>query len=288
MTALPILTAGLALGVALQYFVIGLYVVPRLSRLVNNPSGLIRAGQLGAGCFFIGCAVTHLGIAVHTLTSAPAGDASHHVAVHVVPHVFQIAGGLTFILIIHTRLDVRITAKGFAQLEREREELLARLQHLASHDAMTGLLNRAAFDHALKQHLRYTDRYGPNGGLLYLDLDGFKQANDNLGHQAGDELLAAAGSILRSAVRETDEVARMGGDEFAVLLRDAGPRECEGTAERVVTLLRRIDTPAAISASVGVVSDPLGPDGLERADAAMYAAKRAGGNRYMLAAPATL
>jgi diguanylate cyclase (GGDEF)-like protein len=284
--AVTYMVAVLAAIVAFQYFVIGLYVVPRLGRLADEPGPLLRMGQIGASGFLLGCGLTHVGLMVHTLTGDAAGYGNnwHTVIAHVVPHLLQVVGGATFIIIVATRLDVRISSKNFVRLQEEREQLLVRLQHLATHDELTGLLNRRAFDEEYAQHLRYAERYGASGGVIYTDLDGFKQANDNHGHATGDALLVTIADCLRKYTRDTDSVGRMGGDEFAILLREAGPQECAGTAERLVRELGRITDPAPIKASAGVASCATFPQALEAADAAMYVAKRAGGDRYVVAA----
>jgi diguanylate cyclase (GGDEF)-like protein/PAS domain S-box-containing protein len=160
----------------------------------------------------------------------------------------------------------------------ERREYEERLRHLADHDALTGLLNRRAFEEALEGHVARARRYGPAGALLLLDLDGFKDVNDTLGHHAGDELLTRCAAALTARLRETDVLARLGGDEFAVLL----PMECADAAELVahalVDVVRGLDAGVTASIGVAVVDDPeAGAETLMiDADRAMYAAKGAG------------
>ena len=124
--------------------------------------------------------------------------------------------------------------------------------------------------------------------LLLIDLDGFKEVNDTLGHAAGDALLAAVADRLRAAVRPGDLVARLGGDEFAVLLRDCGTDDAEETSQRI---LRELAIPIAIrdtalqaNASIGVACAEDGDDVeslLHDADIAMYAAKHVGKGTWM-------
>jgi len=169
-------------------------------------------------------------------------------------------------------------------MQDEKDELLKRLQHVATHDPLTGLLNRGAFDEQVCRHVDFCDRYGQQGGVLYLDLDGFKAANDAFGHKIGDEILGKVAKVLTAATRRTDDVGRLGGDEFAVLLREAGPKELEGTAERIVREIGMVRAPTKVGASVGVASSVrYGQRVVDAADEAMYRAKRAGGFRYAVA-----
>ncbi len=107
-----------------------------------------------------------------------------------------------------------------AQLQdiSERKDLEEHLRHLADHDPLTGLRNRRLFEHDLKLQVARSQRYGEVAGLMVIDLDDFKQVNDNHGHKVGDDTLKAVARALTRRLRETDLVARLGGDEFAVLL----------------------------------------------------------------------
>jgi diguanylate cyclase (GGDEF)-like protein/PAS domain S-box-containing protein len=162
----------------------------------------------------------------------------------------------------------------------ERRRLEDQLRHLADHDALTGLLNRRGMDRALAQHVALGRRYGAQGALLVLDLDGFKAVNDSLGHAAGDELIITCATALRHRLRETDVLGRLGGDEFAVLLPAEGEAEALTVAAKIVTIIREI---GGVTASVGVTpfgDEPTPTSALDRADMAMYAAKHAGRDRY--------
>jgi diguanylate cyclase (GGDEF)-like protein/PAS domain S-box-containing protein len=131
----------LASVVALQYMLIGLYVVPRLARLADRQGRALRAAQWGAGAFFLGCGTTHAGIAVHMLESRDTYTETHLLLVHVWPHVAQVVGGATFIWVAARRMEVRFTAKGFAEVEAGRAravEALARAEERL----------RTAFEHA--------------------------------------------------------------------------------------------------------------------------------------------
>ena len=170
---------------------------------------------------------------------------------------------------------------------RQTEE---KLQHDAMHDVLTGLPNRALFlDHVnLTLNRRLRDA-GQNCGVLYIDLDEFKQVNDTLGHAAGDALLVTVASRLRASLRPQDSAARLGGDEFAVLVESIlSAYDLEVVATRI---LHEMERPFEIfgrevhaGASIGVATagaDHASADVLVRdADVAMYRAKQAGGGRY--------
>jgi len=169
----------------------------------------------------------------------------------------------------------------------ERKRLEAELVHLADHDALTGLFNRRRFDAELDREVGRTHRYGGRGSVLLLDLDGFKQVNDTLGHEAGDELIGRLGPALRLGLRDSDVAARIGGDEFALLLPETEAGGAMVVAQRLLDAVRRegvVQRGGAVTrvtASIGITmfaaGDGLGRDDLLRAaDVAMYAAKAAG------------
>src|SRR4051794_968252 len=170
----------------------------------------------------------------------------------------------------------------------ERKTFEGRLQHLADHDALTGLVNRRRFEHELNRALAHADRYGSRGAVLLLDLDGFKYINDALGHSVGDELIMRIAGVLRGTLRETDLVARLGGDEFAVILPEADAETAAIVAEKLLSAIRRqgsvttsAQRQARVTTSIGVtVFDGsrglTSEDLLVEADIAMYDAKDAG------------
>jgi diguanylate cyclase (GGDEF)-like protein/PAS domain S-box-containing protein len=164
-----------------------------------------------------------------------------------------------------------------------------RIQRVAHHDSLTGLPNRSLFNDRLDQAIVLSRRTSRQFALLYLDLDKFKPVNDTLGHHAGDELLKGVAERIRHQVRESDTVARVGGDEFIVILRDVTRREdAEDLARKIVAALAtpfHLGTPTQsvdIGTSIGIAvypADAQSADGLVKAaDAAMYRAKQAGGN----------
>ena len=161
------------------------------------------------------------------------------------------------------------------------------LRHLASHDALTGLPNRLLLDDRIAQAIAHSQRHSHEFAVLVVDLDRFKLINDSLGHRAGDELLREVALRLKSAVRAVDTTARVGGDEFVVLLD--GPltqAEAVEIGTRAIKVmepsLRLLGIDVHISASIGIAFYPR--DGasvdtlLARADAAMYSAKERGRN----------
>jgi len=168
------------------------------------------------------------------------------------------------------------------------------LRHLATHDPLTGLPNRVLLDDRLEQAIVNAERNGQHFAVLMLDLDRFKYINDSLGHHAGDELLNDVATRLRGVVSEIDTVARVGGDEFVLMLGPTAEKpDAIGVAQRVIEALkspiRIADVPLHISTSVGIAfypDDATMPDKLiAHADAAMYCAKQRGRNNLQFFEP---
>jgi diguanylate cyclase (GGDEF)-like protein len=159
------------------------------------------------------------------------------------------------------------------------------LNKMAQTDALTGLLNRRAFEEILRRELVRCERSGGVMGLLLIDLDYFKQVNDSLGHFAGDDVLRRIATALRDSTRPSDVVARYGGEEFVVLLRNAALEESRVAAERIRQRIANVGgMPGSVNltASIGVaVSEPreTTTDFLLRADEALYRSKREGRNQ---------
>lgn len=171
----------------------------------------------------------------------------------------------------------------------ERRQLLQRLKFEASHDVLTGLPNRRHFIDWCGYALGRVRRDGARAAVLYLDLDGFKAINDQVGHEAGDRALAEVADRFRKTLRDADLVARLGGDEFAVLAPAiATADEAATLAGRMIDALAQPLLPEypdlAVGLSVGVAIYPDSGSRIEEllevADAAMYQAKRSGRNRY--------
>lgn len=175
----------------------------------------------------------------------------------------------------------------------ERRQMQTRLEHLAQHDQLTDLPNRQLFNDRLVTAMSRARRDQSRVGLLYLDLDKFKEINDTHGHAVGDRMLGEVARRLGASVRASDTVARLGGDEFVVLLHDIRePEQALAVAEKIHAELGRPfqydQLPLAILPSMGLVLFPdHGVDEtalLINADKAMYEAKRKGGNQLFMPA----
>ena len=166
------------------------------------------------------------------------------------------------------------------------------LERLAQFDALTGLPNRNQFNVRIAGALARIARSGLSVGLLFIDIDGFKRVNDSRGHAAGDALLREFGARLAAAVRETDTVARLAGDEFVVILDGVHRREeCQFIARKIVATMRRPmrigHEDVVVTTSIGVAmtdDSATAPEQLlQKADAALYVAKAQGRDRYEVA-----
>ena len=161
--------------------------------------------------------------------------------------------------------------------ERQRDDLLQRVEAMARTDELTGLANRRAWDEELRRELERSRRMGYAIHVAMVDLDCFKEYNDTFGHQAGDALLREIGTEWRIIARVTDLVARYGGDEFAVLLSDCSVDDARRVIERLCSAL-----PEGMTCCAGVAQwdgSMSAENLLGAADTALYDAKRAGRNR---------
>jgi len=175
---------------------------------------------------------------------------------------------------------------------RENEAKLAhalRIEYLAYHDGLTALPNRSLFNKLLSQAISQAQRSNKQLAVAFIDLDRFKQINDTLGHEAGDELLKEVATRLKSCLRESDIVARLGGDEFVVLLTELTDEKYAATvAQKIITAIARpfvlLGQEFRVTASIGISTYPL--DGADEqtltknADIAMYQAKEDGKNNF--------
>jgi len=196
-------------------------------------------------------------------------------------------------------LGFYMLANDVTQLKRAQEDLryaaiqlqhdARRLEFLAHHDTLTGLPNRAMFSERAREAVAHARRHQKTAALLFIDLDNFKTVNDTLGHDVGDALLKIISSRLRASVRGDDFIARIGGDEFCVLLQEiADPREAAAVAQKLLHELRKSyrigEHQVSSGASIGIACVPQDgedvPTLLRLADLAMYRAKELGRNGY--------
>jgi diguanylate cyclase (GGDEF)-like protein len=206
-------------------------------------------------------------------------------------------------LALGTGLGWILSLRVFSRRLREQRRALEQAQSEARTDPLTGLANRKAFEEQLSLLTAIARRYGGPMALMLFDVDGLKQVNDSQGHAAGDAALVHFASVLRGAPRESDLAARVGGDEFAVLLPQTDSRGAGVLAERVRQALQtapcrwpqdvasspgaeKLNTPPAgalvFRASAGIAEWHSGDTPaqlLERADQALYRAKQSGGSR---------
>ena len=174
-------------------------------------------------------------------------------------------------------------------IERKRTE--ERLTYLAQYDHLTGLVNRSLFRDRLVQAMARSKRMHQPIGLMLLDLDRFKAVNDTFGHDIGDELLKGVSERLKACVREVDTVARMGGDEFTIILEGVSSDEnilvvAKRITESIATSFELQGHHISVSVSIGITIYPQDDhpvdELLKHADTAMYRAKKQGGSAFHL------
>jgi len=204
-------------------------------------------------------------------------------------------GYYDYILVPALDHDGRVEAvAGTAHDITERKKMEDKNWQKANYDQLTGLPNRRLFIDRLEQEVKHAARIGARTALLFIDLDHFKQANDEFGHEAGDQLLRLVSSRLSSCIRNTDTVARLGGDEFTIILQDlTDTKYVEFVAREILT---EIESPfqvfehtVHVSASIGITLFPTDASTceslLKNADQAMYNAKNAGRNQFSFYSP---
>jgi diguanylate cyclase (GGDEF)-like protein len=180
------------------------------------------------------------------------------------------------------------------EAQEERERSRQQLEHLARYDHLTGLANRTMFRDRLDHAVASASRSGDHVALMFVDLDRFKDINDQLGHDAGDRLLVEIGRRLQAVARRTDTVARIGGDEFTLVLENLDSPD--GAATAAQKILEELERPIDISGREVVVTGSIGiamfPDDarsvddlLRHADTAMYEAKSGGKNTFQFSTP---
>jgi diguanylate cyclase (GGDEF)-like protein len=161
------------------------------------------------------------------------------------------------------------------------QERVEQLDQLAHQDSLINLPNRRGFMRELERLIARVDRYGINAAMLFVDLDGLKMINDTFGHRAGDEALIQVAGMLAQGVRHSDVVARIGGDEFGILLESSNEDDAHDTATRLVDQICSCEflhdgepLPLSVAIGVGMIDALDTPDSvMERADEAMYQRK---------------
>jgi diguanylate cyclase (GGDEF)-like protein len=192
---------------------------------------------------------------------------------------------LVWVVVLRKRVERQAT------LLKESEE---RFRHMAQHDALTGLATRLVLQDRLDVALESARRYGAGLALFMVDLDQFKEINDRYGHHMGDEVLRVTADRLTAIVRKSDTVARMGGDEFVVLLNEQGDAQhAAAVAEKIVASLavpipfegRMVEVSVSVGACTASAGDLDAEALMKGADQAMYQAKQQGRNCYRVFTP---
>lgn len=205
--------------------------------------------------------------------------------------------GTVWIELSGTSMPEQSLPSGFEALvaditDRKTQE--QKLYDMATLDSLTGIPNRVLWMDRLEQSIRQYRRYGGSFGILFLDLDGFKTINDKHGHQAGDMLLKEAVCRIKKKIRQSDTLARIGGDEFALMINNV--KELRNVLNLAASILDSIQQPfivdhanvhLGISIGICIYDDPslTSDEIMKRADMAMYQAKKHGGSRYVLYTP---
>ena len=280
--------------------------------ILANPAVLLTRSlqdhpDLSVSLHYVGDAYGHqnLGNVTFSAGHAPAGAPTIATSLHngwVVTTAGAVAGSAVFgnrdalaVLVASIGFTVLlgvlmiVLATGRARARRLVAERTGQLRHLAMHDALTGLPNRVLVLDRIAQQLAVNRRHGWTSAVLYVDLDDFKNVNDTLGHETGDQLLVAVALRLAATLREADTIARMGGDEFVVAVDAADVSVApETVADRLLEAMRQpfdiesAPRPLAVSLSIGIATGDRQSAGelLRDADVALYQAKALGKARY--------
>ena len=272
-------------------------------RLRKGGSWQMRLARLGAamvmglaisGMHYTGMAASRFASGSYCTRSASPNN--NWLAITIAVIALAVLTITTILLIYDAHLDSK-TRKHNRQLEKaneQLEEVNAQLQHVATHDSLTGLPNRLLLADRLNQAIAQAQRHQHLFAVFIVDLDRFKAINDSLGHLAGDAMLKEVARRLAAALRQADTLARMGGDEFVLILNEiTRPEDIETIAAKVLAHIAQpmklSDLELHASASIGISiypSDGGNPETLlQHADAAMYQAKKGGRNAYRLFTP---
>ena len=297
MVALSVLIAVLASAAALLIFKLLRQVNPSQRFGYQMAASTVMAVAI-CGMHYTGMAAARFAVGSVCLSAGELGGPGLTVL------VIMAVGMLLISTLFTSILDARLqsTAERLTEsLQESNARLKAandELQHRAFSDPLTGLPNRLLFEDRLRQGLLRLDRNNHDGvvdrlAVLFIDLDGFKPINDSFGHAAGDVILRCAADRLRLEARDGDTVARVGGDEFLLLLENVSDEEaCIAVARRALTALSQpfelSDKQVQIACSIGIAIHPGHGERsklVANADAAMYAAKRAGGSCHVLFEP---
>jgi diguanylate cyclase (GGDEF)-like protein len=193
---------------------------------------------------------------------------------------------------IHVKVppELRRAADEFNRMIERIRDTESALDKLAHVDGLTGLPNRRAFDEAMSESLATIGQVGESVALLTIDIDFFKQVNDTHGHGVGDEVLRAVAKAMAKSLRPVDQIFRVGGEEFAVLLHEMGAEDAREAAERLrnavaATTVECDQSRISPTVSIGIAQTSRPVDGsafVAAADAALYEAKNSGRNRVVL------
>ncbi|KEZ76099.1 putative bifunctional diguanylate cyclase/phosphodiesterase [Salinisphaera hydrothermalis] len=277
--ALSVLVAlvGSAAALGLSFALRGL---SRRFLRVRKCIAAVFMGIAIAGMHYSGMAAAEFPAATHALTTV--GVEKSWLALLISSLSVVLLSATLLAAALDRRLETQ-TAELVASLQEANEQL----RHSSYHDALTNLANRKLLGERISHEIQRASRRGSGFALFYLDLDGFKQLNDHLGHQAGDEALERVANAMRETVRDNDTIARMGGDEFVVLTAEVeAAADIDMLANRLLTAIREAgETAPGLSASIGWARFPdhgqTAQALVTAADRAMYWAKTHGKNSYV-------
>jgi diguanylate cyclase (GGDEF)-like protein len=279
---IAVLASGAAIATA-----VGLRPYSRKAAIPLRIGAAVLMGIAIAGMHYTGMAAAHFDAHAICLST------SHLSADWLATTVGLASSAVLTITLMVSVFDARLQSSA-AKLVSQLRLANAELQHRATHDQLTGLANRALSDDRLEREIAAASRSKTQFAVMFVDLDRFKTVNDSLGHQAGDTLLTVAAHRLKKAIRLSDSVARVGGDEFVLLLRELrGLDDAAAVARKLMTAMAEpLDLEGVafhLSISVGIAMFPA--DGtnshtlLASADAALTSVKRGGRGRFSFFKP---